>query len=356
MVRNASLLGFPDGPVPTNPSIPPDTGITIQGGIWTTLANGVPGANGNLRGASSKDKPVPGTHGVILLQHVRNVRVEGITVRRSRAFAVNLANAHDFVVDGVVLEDHGRDGVHVNGPSSHGRIRQVGGQSHDDTVALNAWEWKNYAPSYGPIHHITIEHIHGAPQGLPSADSIRLLPGVKTFPDGTTLDCPIHDIVIRDITGIREYKCYDQPNLELGRDRDFSAAVGTLRNIRLERLQFTRPGAIEIHAQTDGLTIHDADLRHPPLPGHFLVRIGPKSHTYKGADPGNAARWTEIFSPDRDCTVRGLDIARVRQHHPNGRVTDLVPDEVVQVIQLTPNARYPETIPRGGSGRGILIR
>ncbi len=224
MVRNEHIVGFADRPVPADTK--PDTNITIEGGIWTTLANGVKDNNGNQRGSSSKKAPVHGTHGVILLHNVRHATVRNITVRQSRAFAIHLANVSDFTVDGVTLDRHGRDGVHVNAPASHGIIRRVSGVSHDDTVALNAWEWKNYAPSFGAIHHITIEDVHGAPDGVPSANSVRLLPGMKRFSDGTTLDCPIHDITVRGITDISDFKLYDQPNLEVGRDNDSSDGIG----------------------------------------------------------------------------------------------------------------------------------
>ena len=39
MVRNEHIVGFADQPVPDD--LPPDTDITIAGGIWTTLANDV---------------------------------------------------------------------------------------------------------------------------------------------------------------------------------------------------------------------------------------------------------------------------------------------------------------------------
>lgn len=39
MVRNENIIGFADQPVPEDTK--PDTNITIEGGIWTTLANGV---------------------------------------------------------------------------------------------------------------------------------------------------------------------------------------------------------------------------------------------------------------------------------------------------------------------------
>ena len=207
MIRDEHIVGVADQPVLGDTQ--PDTDIIIEGGVWTTLANGVKDNNGNQRGASSEEDPVPGTHGVIRLHNVRQVTVRNVTVRQSRAFAVHLANVRDFTVDGITLDRHGRDGVHVNGPASEGIIRNVGGVSHDDTVALNAWEWKNYAPSFGAIHHIVIEDVHGAPDGIPSANSIRLLSGVKCFSDGSTLDCPIHDITLRDITDIRDFKLYD---------------------------------------------------------------------------------------------------------------------------------------------------
>ncbi|OYW17184.1 MAG: hypothetical protein B7Z55_13060, partial [Planctomycetales bacterium 12-60-4] len=301
MVRNEHIIGYADQPVPEETK--PDNNITIEGGIWTTLANGVKDSNGNQRGSSSKKAPVPGTHGVILLHNVRHVTVRNITVRQSRAFAVHLANVSDFIIDGVTLDRHGRDGVHVNAPASHGLIRRVSGVSHDDTVALNAWEWKNYAPSFGAIHHIIIEDVHGAPDGIPSANSVRFLAGVKRFSGGTTLDCPIHHITLRNITGIRDFKLYDQPNLEVGRDNDASARIGTLSDIVFDNLTFSRPGSIQVHANTDGLIIREVNLNFPFTADDHLIEIGPKSLTYKhkSDDP---ATWVEIFSPDLDSTVR----------------------------------------------------
>jgi hypothetical protein len=345
MVRNENLVGFPDGPVPVGTQ--PDHDITVEGGIWTTLATSAKESNGNLRGASAEAKPVPGTHGVILLQNVRAVTVRNLTVRQSRAFAIHLANVEDFTVDGLTLENHRRDGVHVNGPARRGLIRRVGGESHDDTVALNAWEWKNYGPSYGAIYDIVIEDISGAPEGVPSANSIRFLPGKKRFSDGALLDCPIHDITVRRITDITEFKLYDQPNLEVGRDKDFSAGLGMLKNLRFEDLTFSRPGRFEIHAELDGLVLHQVTLaKRAPL-----ILIGPKSQTYRSGD--DPARWVEIFSPDLDCMARNLSVSGVRVQ---GESTGMSPDEVIRVIVQTPNPDYPATTPRGGTGKGVWRR
>lgn len=350
MVRNEHIVGFAEKPVPEGTQ--PDTNITIEGGIWTTLAVSRAESNGNLRGASSIQTAVLGTHGVILLQNVRGVSVKNITIRQSRPFGVHLANAHEFTVENITLEKHLRDGVHINGPASDGLIRGVRGDSHDDNVALNAWEWKNYAPSYGTIERIVIEDVTGTPEDVPAANSIRLLPGVKRFDDGTTLDCTISDITLRHIIDIREFKLYDQPNLKMGRDKDSSVGIGTLKNIVFENLTFNRPGSIQVHAKTERLTIRNVKLLFPPFADHHLLELGPRSATYKHGAPNDPAKWTEIFSPDLDCTVRNVSITGVRNRGPQ---SDFPVEQVVKVIEQKPNLDYPKTTPKGGAGKVIWI-
>ena len=352
MVRNEHVVTLNTKPVPAD--LPLDTDITVEGGIWTTLATSEREWNGNTRGHSAKENPAFGTHGVILLQNVRRVSAKNLTIRQSRPFGVHLANAHEFTVENITLEEHRRDGVHVNGPASDGLIRGVRGDSHDDDVALNAWEWKNYAPSYGPIERIVVEDVTGWPGDEHEGNNaIRLLPGVKRFDDGTTLDCPISDITLRRITDIRHFKIYDQPNLELGRDNDFSIAVGTVKNLRLEDLTFHRPGRIELHANTDGLSIHNVRVHHPITTDWHLLAIGPLSQTYQSGGPTAPEKWMEIFSPDLDCTVRNVSITGVRSKDSQ---TDLPIEQVVKVIEQKPNPDYPKTTPKGGTGKGIWLR
>jgi hypothetical protein len=352
MVRNEHVVTLNTKPVPANQ--PLDTDITIEGGIWTTLATTENEWNGNLLGRSSKENPAFGTHGVILLQNVRGVTVKNLTVRQSRPFGVHLANAHGFTVENITLEEHRRDGVHVTGPASDGVIRGVRGNSSDDDVALTAWAWKNNAPSFGPIERITVEDVTGWPEDDHEGNiAIRLLPGVKRFEDGTMLDCSIRDITLRRITDIRHFKIYDQPNLERGRDTDFSIGVGTVKNLRLEDLTFNRPGQIQLHANTDGLSIHNVRVNHPITPDWHLLAIGPLSQTSKRGKSEDAAKWVEIFSPDLDCTVRNLTVSGVRTRDSQ---TDLPIEQVVKVIEQKPNPDYPKTTPKGGKGKGIWLR
>jgi hypothetical protein len=293
MVRNEHVVTSNTKPVPGDLQF--DTDITIEGGIWTTLANAVD------------------------------------SMRQSRPF-----------------------GVHVNGPASAGLVRGVRGDSHDDDVALNAWEWKNYGPSYGPIKRIIVEDVTGWPEDDHEGNiATRPLPGVKRFDDGTTLDCPIRDITLRRITDIRHFKIYDQPNLELGRGNDFSIGVGSVKNHRLEDLTFNRSGQIELYANTDGLSIHNVCVNHPITPDWHLLAIGPLSQTSKRGKSEDAAKWVEIFSPDLDCTVRNLTVSDVRNRDSQA---DLPIEQVVEVIEQKINPDYPKTTPRGGTGEGIWIR
>jgi hypothetical protein len=351
IIRNANLVGFASGAVPADTQ--PDTDILIEGGIWTTtLATTADAPRGNVHGRSATTQPVPGTHGVILLQNARGVRIRNMTVRESRPFAVHLGNVRDFVIDGLMLDHTHRDGVHVSGPAADGLIRNVRGVSKDDPVALTAWDWRQYAPSFGPIERVVIEDITGSPPGASANNAIRLLPGVKRFADGTLLECPIRDITLRRITDIAAFKCYDQPNLEVSAGTDQSDPIGRLENIRFEQLTFHRPGTIELHADTDGLVIDGATLAFDPPAAWHLLAIGPKSMTYKGnqADP---ATWREIFSPDRDCTVQNVAISGVRLA---GAAEDLPLERVVNVIELQPNPEYPRTTPKGGTGKGRWVR
>ena len=90
-----------------------------------------------------------------------------------------------------------------------------------------------------------------------------------------------------------------------------------------------------------------------PLPADYrLVELGPKSQTYKHK-PDDPTLWTEIFSPDLDCTVRNVSINGVRPHDSQA---DLPIERVVKVIEMKPNPDYPKTTPKGGTGKGIWIR
>jgi hypothetical protein len=94
-------------------------------------------------------------------------------------------------------------------------------------------------------------------------------------------------------------------------------------------------------------------VNHPITPDWHLLAIGPLSQTYKRGKSEDPTNWTEIFSPDLDCTVRNVSISGICVR---GSPIDLPIEQVVQVIEQKPNPDYPKTIPKGGTGKGVWIR
>jgi hypothetical protein len=75
--------------------------------------------------------------------------------------------------------------------------------------------------------------------------------------------------------------------------------------------------------------------------------------TYKRGGPEAPEKWTEIFSPDLDCTLRNLVVSGVRTRESE---SELPIEKVLTLIQQTPNVNYPKTTPKGGTGKGIWLR
>ena len=94
-------------------------------------------------------------------------------------------------------------------------------------------------------------------------------------------------------------------------------------------------------------------MNHATTSDWRLLAIGPLSQTYRHGKSEDPARWSEIFSPDLDCTVRNLSITGVRTRDSQG---DLPIEQVVTIIEQKPNLDYPKTTPKGGTGKGIWIR
>ena len=358
MVRNEHVASFQNSQVPDN--LEPDTGIYIEGGIWTTLATMETQRNGNIRGRADSLDSAPGAHGVFLLNNVQQFVVRNLTVRQSTPFAIHVSIAREFLIENIRLDEQRRDGVHLQGHTHLGVVRNVKGVTEDDFIALNAWEWANYAPCFGTISKVLVENIR--PDGI-GWDTIRMLPGVKRFHDGSIADCTISDIVIRRINGIEWIFSVNQPNLELGREHDSSLTIGNLRNIHIDDMTITRKptgfasagsGPIRLHVDVDGFFLRNVKVMLPDADRDSLVEIGPLSLTIK-LDPANPDRWVEVYSPDLDCTVSNLRLDQILIEKDGRWEMIANPYSLVKTIHQRINGDFPNSIPRGGTGKGIWI-
>jgi hypothetical protein len=355
MVRNQNMISGQNGALPAQKT---DSNIIVEGGIWTTLATSSTQFNGNGGGNSDRSNTIPGCHGVVAMNNVDGLVARNLTVRQSAAHGLQISDCSNFLVDGVTFDEHRRDGVHINGSANYAVIRNVAGDTYDDVVALNAWDWQNSAPAFGQIDHVLVDNVQGNPAGTGS-DAIRLLPGHKNFSGGTTLECSISDCVLRNLSDIRTIKMYDQPNLELGRDVDHSDPIGNIRNVAFSNLVYTKPGTIQVDANVGSLSIDNVQLKYDiNAPEHAtsrLVSVGPMSMTYK-FDPNNSATWVEVFSPDKDITVQGFHMTNVSAMIDNVKQSVSRPEaRLISVASQKLNPTYPNTTPRGGTGKVKLI-
>jgi len=335
----------------------PDTDILIDGGTWTTLAVTYSESNGNLTGGPDRQNDLHG-HGTILLNNVRGVIVRNVTIKECLPHGIQLSNVSEFLIENIRFDNHGRDGVHINGPTSFGIVRNIRGVTWDDMVALNAWDWKNTCMAFGPIHDIVVEDVHAGSSDSGYRAHIRLLGGTKHFDDGRTIDCDVMNVVIRNISRIETFKMYDQPNLELGRDVDIADPSGNFRHLHFSDITLHQPRehAFPIASNVTDMTIHRVTmLLDTPTSFGRLVHIGPLSMTFK-PDANDPSTWGEVFSPDKDCTVRGLKVTNVcATIASTGKTLAIDPTACIDVVAQTLNVDYPKTTPRGGTGRGLLL-
>lgn len=363
LIRNRSVVSGQKGPVRHGENA--DHDLLIAGGIWTTLATAdAKESNGNHRGRADARDSCPGAHGVILLHNVRNVVVRNVIIRESRAFGVQIGNASHFLIENVRFERQRRDGIHLEGPLDSGIVRNISGFTADDLIALNAWDWRQYSVTFGPISHVLVAQVKGNAE---SCSTVRFLPGTKIFPDGRRLACDIRDCVVRDTDDVWVFKMYDQPNGELGRETDYADPIGNVRNVHLRRLTVCspalkrEPALIQVAVNAAGLHVSDVTLRLAAgqrLPaGYKLVQVGPKSMTAK-CNPDDPSTWVEVFSPDKDCVVRQLRVSKVNivragRHQP--KRSPVPAANRVGVVEQKLNPDYPRTTPRGGTGKGLVL-
>ncbi len=355
MARNASVQTGMKGPIAEEGR---DADILIEGGQWefSPRTNSIHDDNPAIQAFSERNVLL----GVIFFSHAERVTVRNITVRQSAQYGVLIADCRDFVVEHIFFDKHDKDGVHVNGPASDGLIQHMRGHCGDDFVALNAWDWDTSAVSFGPISRITVQHI------ACEHDEMRLLPGRKTFPDGSKLDCPVTDCSFSDISGAYNFKMYQQPNCHNYKraHKDFSEIAGLIKNVTFSDIRLPTlidEGLAEVHldamfemgADCDKITFENFSLgftmeqfREKNM---SIAIIGPKSSTWTQGNP-DPSQWTELFEPDLIVTAENIAFRNIR--FADGVCTDQ--SLLIREQHLTPNPDYPRTIPKGGTGYGII--
>lgn len=116
-----------------------DSNITIQGGIW----------NGNYynpeipRGAQSKGDSINGLVGCFRFHGVDNLIVRDAILYKPATYAIAASNVSHVLYENIIVDVGpdpliNNDGLHIDGNSQYGVIRNCIINSHDDGIGLNA--------------------------------------------------------------------------------------------------------------------------------------------------------------------------------------------------------------------------
>jgi len=361
MVRNSSIIFSQAKPVSMCAGA--DTGILIEGGIWSDQCN-----EGRGRGGAYDQKDtMPGSHGAFLLHNVSGITVRTVVFRDCSTFAMQLGNAADFVIENITF-DETADGIHIEGPSRAGIIRHIAGKTNDDAVALNAWDWDNSSLTFGPITDVLVEDIELRPGYTWS--ELRLLPGTKVFPNGETVDCDIRRCMFRNVRGVHTVKMHDQPNI-FKPEQDFANPIGKMSDLFLADIVVdgisksdyydkSSDGVFDICADIDALSIRNVRFNY--IPGEadmapYLVSVGPKALTWpRGSTPEDG--WKEVFNPNANPVVRALTVKGVYLPDPDKPGAHVLCDDITRLVhtrRLSLNPDFPHSMPRGGIGYGRVV-
>ena len=330
MVRTSHIVSGADHPI--NLCEGADEGILIEGGVWSDQMNEGRGRGGEY----DQEGTMPGSMGTFLLHNVSNLVVRNMVFRDCSAFAVQVGNATDYLIEDIVF-DEPQDGIHVEGPAVRGVIRRLRGKTNDDFVAINAWDWKSGSITFGPITDLLAEDYELLPGYTWS--EIRLLPGTKVFPSGERVDCDIRRCIFRDIRGVHTFKMYDQPNIAYP-EGDFADPIGKMTDLffsdivadtfkRSEYYDTSSDAVFDICVDIDFMSVRDVRLNF--LPGEddaipYLVSVGPKLLIWQ-RDP-NPDDSGSCWRPPVEGDTADMELVEVYNSHANPVVRELVVKDV----------------------------
>ena len=334
--------------------------IYVEGGIWS------PNRHNNIEKLiNSYENKFKGVFAIMLFTNIEDLTVKNCTFENSKSYAVEISNISGFSVENIAFSDYKKDGIHLNGPAKYGIIRNLEGENMlDDLVAFNAWDWDTSANTFGTIDRVFVENVKS------NNNEFRLLPGRKTFDDGSFVDCDITNCIFKDITGVYTFKLYCQKNWKEAFDfsySDHSETVGSIDNVYFENIRFdkvkkggfsdiTVNGLFDCCSDLSNIRFSniyvDMDKAAFDRTGLRLMSVGPISFTWKKHYPDEPEKWGELFNPDAVCKARNITFENIVF---NGvKITSL--DDVIGEVHLHINPDYPNTTPRGGTGYGKVIK
>lgn len=333
---------------------PCNENIAIKGGRWTEENERRLGYGRS--GCYDEDNSLVGVSTCMLFNGVKNLTLSDLVFANTAGFSVQLGRLDGFKIKNVRFENCFADGIHINGFVKDGTVRNVRGETGDDLVALNMYDWENSTISNGPLNNVTVDGIY-APKGG-GYKALRIQAGILPV-EGGEIDCYVKDLTVRRARGISVIKMYLQtPAYRTAPD---GARVGKMENVRLEDIELTvngptdemdnyknadpltgHFGAIEIGSDIKGLFLKNvrATINRESYPSTaHLITVGPKS-SYVPAEE------VELFDPYVTCEVEDLVYEGIRV---NGKAVESLREEIYETS--FPDDMYESQFGKGGSGK-----
>lgn len=315
----------------------PDTNIRISGGRWEEVRSKRGGYG--VSGMYDDKRSYYGVSTCMFFNNVKNLILENIEIAKAGGFSVQMGNVKNAVVQNIEFYGCFADGVHINGNCENLYIYDVRGQVGDDLVALNMYDWQNSSVDFGPIKTVWCEKLDLYEDSLYKA--LRILPGIYTYDDGSSVDCSLNDAVIKNVKGINTFKLYFQTNWYNVDEERESGDTGSGDNIYFEdiKIDLDEPidklkdynesdpvtGSIagfELGANIGNLYFENIDivLHRDKYPMSFFACVGPKS-VRNGK--------MEVFNPEINSRVENLYLKNVSV---NGGTTEAVVDYIHEIV------------------------
>ena len=354
LLRNENVIDGSDKPIPKTAI--KDENISITGGIWGEENDERLGYGKS--GCFDENNSMAGVSTCFLLSNVKNLTLKNLTFRHTAGFAIQMGNISNFAVENICFDVCYADGLHINGGTENGTVKNLYGHTEDDLIALNAYDWDNSSINFGKIENLVVDGVK-CDVGGNVHKSIRIQPGIYPYKSGEKEDCFVKNLTIKNVSGVACFKMYLQtPAYTAFPEKN--VGVGRMENILFENISADTSEPVdkqpnylsgntvtgnfatfEIGSNVKNLTFNNVKtvLNKAKYPNSYFIAVGPKTQYI-------AEKKLELFDPYVCCTIQRINFENV---YINNEKKD---DLTGFIKEISYDNLYPSALP---FGKGKII-
>lgn len=354
LLRNENVIDGSDKPIPKTAI--KDENISITGGIWGEENDERLGYGKS--GCFDENNSMAGVSTCFLLSNVKNLTLKNLTFRHTAGFAIQMGNISNFAVENICFDVCYADGLHINGGTENGTVKNLYGHTEDDLIALNAYDWDNSSINFGKIENLVVDGVK-CDVGGNVHKSIRIQPGIYPYKSGEKEDCFVKNLTIKNVSGVACFKMYLQtPAYTTFPEKN--VGVGRMENILFENISADTSEPVdkqpnylsgntvtgnfatfEIGSDVKNLTFNNVKtvLNKAKYPNSYFIAVGPKTQYI-------AEKKLELFDPYVCCTIQRINFENV---YINNEKKD---DLTGFIKEISYDNLYPSALP---FGKGKII-